>query len=125
MARRKHYKNEPIIKLLVILAGIIGLIWQLIGLLRLAWRANLPRVFPHWYEPYYVIILIIGIIISILTILCGLRRESKSGGVIIPFHWISFLILAILMIIFGGGIIAFILLIIAMILALLEDLDVI
>ncbi len=122
MARRKHYKNEPIIKLLVILAGIIGLIFQLIGLIRLAWWV--PRVLPHWYGPYYVIIYVVGIIISILTILCGLRKESKSGGEIIPFHWISFLILAILMIIFGGGIIACILLIIAMILALLEDLDV-
>ncbi len=120
---RRHYKNEGIIKLLVVLAGIIALVTILFGILGLGYYGYYA---PNWYYgygiTYYIIWLVVGLVISILTIMCGMRRESKHGGEILPWHWLTFLILAILIIIFGGGIIACILLIIAFLVALIEDL---
>ena len=52
---------------------------------------------------------------------CGMRKEGKNGEELIPFNWIAFLILGILLIVFGGGIIAFILLFIAFLLALMDE----
>ncbi|TFG30491.1 MAG: hypothetical protein EU532_00875 [Promethearchaeota archaeon] len=119
MAEREQYKYESLIKVFVILGGIIGLLTQIFAL---AGISSVLTVIPHWWGASIILILIVGIVISVLTILCGLRKETKSGNEIVPFHWISFLILAILLILFGGGIIACVLLIIAFILALIDDL---
>ncbi len=121
---RRHYKNEGIIKLLVVLAGIIALVMTLLAIPGLAYYGpSWGYYHPYWYYgAYFIIWLIVGLVISILTIMCGLRRESKRGGEILPWHWLTFLILAILIIIFTGNIIACVLLIIAFLIALIEDL---
>ncbi|MGQ4874196.1 MAG: hypothetical protein ACTSVV_16820 [Promethearchaeota archaeon] len=117
---RKHYKNEGIIKLLVVLGGIIGFLTAFFSLFSLAYIPSYWN--PHWYSGYWIIYSVIGMIVGIFTILCGMRKQSKKGGEILPFHWLTFLILAILIIIFNGGLIACILLIIAFLIALIEDL---
>ena len=118
MAGEEKYKYESLLKVFLILGGIIGLLTQI---LTLAGISNIPTVIPHWWGTSIIIILIVGIVISILTLICGLRKETKSGNEIVPFHWISFLILAILILIFGGGIVACVLLIFAFILGLIDD----
>ena len=120
MARRKHYKNEAIIKILLVLGGLIALLTQLFSLLNLTY---IPTPYYYrWSAGYWVIILIIGMFISILTIFCGMRKESKGGGEILPFNWATFLILAILLWVFGGGLIAVLLVAIAFLIALIEEL---
>ncbi|TFF95424.1 MAG: hypothetical protein EU544_02795 [Promethearchaeota archaeon] len=120
MARRKHYKNETILKLLVVLAGVLALVTQLFALLNYAYIPTI--IYPTWYGGYRIIYLIIGLIISVFIILCGLRKESSGGGGIVPFHWVTFLIFAILVVVFGGGLLPCLLLVIAFLIALIEDL---
>lgn len=130
MTRRSHYKNEWWLKLLVVLAGVIALITQIFSLVGYAYFFPFDPYFaPPWahnyyysYYIYFVIILIIGMVISVLTIMCGMRKSSKRGGEILPFHWLTFIILAVLEIVFGGGILACVLLVIAFLIALIEDL---
>ena len=118
MPERKHYKYEQLIKVLVILGGIVGLLFQIAALF--GYYLFIAGLF-HGYFPFYYILIIVGMVISVLTILCGMRKEGKNGEELIPFYWLTFLILAILIIIFAGGIIAFILLFIAFLLALIEE----
>lgn len=119
MAEKEQYKYESLIKVFIILGGIIGLLTQI---LTLAGISSIPTIISHWWGTSFIIILLVGIVISVLTLLCGLRKQTKTGNEIVPFHWISFLILAILILVFGGGIVACVLLIIAFILALIDDL---
>jgi hypothetical protein len=118
MPEREQYKYETLIKVFVILGGIIGLLTQI---LTLAGVSGIPTIIPHWWGTSFIIILLVGIVISVLTLLCGLRKKTKTGNEVVPFHWISFLILAILILVFGGGIVACVLLIIAFILALIDE----
>ena len=118
MPERKQFKYEQLIKLLVILGGIVGLLFQIAALF--GYYLFLPSLF-HGYFPFFYILIIVGMVISVLTILCGMRKEGKNGEELIPFTWIAFLVLGILLIVFGGGIIAFILLFIAFLLALIEE----
>ncbi|TFG08990.1 MAG: hypothetical protein EU539_00940 [Promethearchaeota archaeon] len=118
MSEREHYKYETLIKILVILGGIVGLIFQIVALAGISY---FPSILPTYFAGAFIIIIIVGIVISVLTIICGLRKESKNGNEIVPFHWITFLVLAILLVIFGGGIIACILLVIAFILGLIDE----
>jgi hypothetical protein len=60
---------------------------------------------------------IIAVVIVVLTFLVGLKPNDP-----IPFHWIVLLILGILLIVFGAGIWAGVLLIIAFLIGLIEDL---
>ncbi|MHA1150943.1 MAG: hypothetical protein ACTSR8_22205 [Promethearchaeota archaeon] len=126
-SRKKHYKNEGLIKFLVIIAGIIALAWVLSGLIGLfGYGYYYAPVFvsPYWmgYTIQRIIFLIVGLIVAIFTIICGIQKPSKKGGLIVPFEWWMFLVLAILVIVFGGGLIACILLIIAFLIALIEEL---
>ncbi|MFX0069965.1 MAG: hypothetical protein ACFFAO_02645 [Candidatus Hermodarchaeota archaeon] len=118
MPEREQYKYETLIKIFVILGGIVGLLFQIIALAGISY---FPSIIPNYFGGAIIIILIIGIVISVLTIICGLRKQSKNGNEIVPFHWVTFLILAILIVIFGGGIIACILLVIAFILGLIDE----
>ncbi|MFW9897234.1 MAG: hypothetical protein ACFFD7_15635, partial [Candidatus Thorarchaeota archaeon] len=60
---------------------------------------------------------IIGVVIVVLTLLVGLRPNEP-----LPFHWLVLFILAILLAVFGAGIWAAVLVIIAAIIGLIEDL---
>lgn len=123
---KKHYKNEGILKILTILAGIIGLIYVIFGLIgafgTFAYLGYLPTVISPFYAGYNsvvrIIFLIIGLVVCILTIKMGLEPRGDP----VPMNWVTLLVFAILIIVFGGGIWACILLIIAFLIALIEEL---
>jgi len=108
----RHYKNEGIMKVLTILGGIAGL---LTIILRLAGYDY------SFFDPVTgldtVIKLIVGIVISIITIWAGLKPNNP-----IPFHWVMLIILAVLLIVFGAGVLACVLVIIAALIGIIEDL---
>ncbi len=109
----KHYKNEQLMKLLTILGAIVGLVTLILGL------ANIENY--AFVDPLgtldRVVVFIIGLVIVVLTFLVGLKPNNP-----IPFHWIVLLILGILLIVFGAGIWAGVLLILAFLIGLIEDL---
>ena len=109
----KHYKNGQIMKLLTILGGLVGIATMILGL---AGIADIGFVNPL-LGLNAVLNFIIGIVISVLTLLTGLRPNAS-----LPFHWLVLFILGILLIVFGAGIWACVLVIIAAIIGLIEDL---
>jgi hypothetical protein len=120
---RKHYKNEKIMKFLTILGAIVGLAWIISGLLALggygfippSWNF-IPSLFPSQII-YVVIVYLVGLVIVILTFLVALKSNPP-----LPFNWIVLIILAILLVIFQAGIYACVLLIIAALIGIIEDL---
>jgi len=113
----KHYKNQQLMKLLVILGALIGLVWIISGFAGLAGLGFVPVVIPSLVPLTQIITLIIGLVIVILTLLVGLRPDGP-----LPFHWLVLFILGILLAIFGAGIYAAIIVVIAAIIGLIEDL---
>jgi hypothetical protein len=109
----KKYKNYQLMKLLTILGAIVGLITLILGL---AGIENYGYV-NALVALDSIVNFIIGLVIVVLTFLVGLKPDNP-----IPFHWIVLLILGILLIVFGAGIWAGILLIIAFLIGLIEDL---
>jgi hypothetical protein len=102
-------------KVLTILGGIVGLFTVILSLTEY-----------HTYTYGFVgpltglnivINVIVGIIVSIITIWAGLKPNNP-----IPFHWVMLIILAVLLIVFGGGIWACVLVIIAALIGIVEDL---
>ncbi|MFX1453970.1 MAG: hypothetical protein ACFFDB_01210 [Promethearchaeota archaeon] len=113
----KHYKNEKLMKFLVIIGALVGLIWIISGFASLAGLGFVPVIIPNYIPLELVITLIIGVVIVVLTLLVGLRPNEP-----LPFHWLVLFILAILLAVFGAGIWAAVLVIIAAIIGLIEDL---
>jgi hydrogenase/urease accessory protein HupE len=108
----RHYKNEGIMKVLTILGGVVGLLTCILSL------AGYNYAF---FDPLTtldrVIKLIIGIVVSIITIWAGLKPRNP-----IPFHWVMLIILGVLLIVFGAGVWACVLVIIAALIGIVEDL---
>ena len=105
-------------KVLTILGGIVGLFTVILSL----------PLFSAYYSYTYgfvgpltgldiVINVIVGIVVSIITIWAGLKPNNP-----IPFHWVMLIILAVLLIVFGAGIWACVLVIIAALIGIVEDL---
>ena len=109
----KHYKNEQIMKILTILGALVGLATLI---LRLAGLENYGFVEPV-LALGLVIDFIVGIVIVVLTFLVALKPNRP-----LPFHWLVLFILGILLVVFGAGIWACVLVIIAAIIGLIEDL---
>ena len=109
----KHYKNEQIMKILTILGALVGLATII---LRLAGFGNYTFIDPLLGLDA-VIKIIVGIVIVVLTFLVALKPNKP-----LPFHWLVLFILGILLVIFGAGIWACVLVIIAAIIGLIEDL---
>jgi hypothetical protein len=110
---KKHYKNEQLMKFLVIIGAIVGLVTLILGLAGIENYGYVDAVFAL----HYVINFIIGLVVVILTFLVALRPNNP-----IPFHWLVLIILAILLVLFGAGIWACVLVIIAALIGLIEDL---
>jgi len=110
---RKHYSNESIMKFLTIIGGLVGLAFCILGLL----DESQYHIYAGLEQLRPVIGYIIGIVISVLTIYTGIRPDDP-----IPFHWLVLFILGILLIVFGGGIWACALLIIASLLGIIDEL---
>lgn len=108
-----HYKNEQIMKFLTIVGALVGLVTLILRL------AGLPNY--GFVDPFLgldaVLNFIVGLVIVILTFLVALKPNAP-----LPFHWLVLFILAILLVIFGAGIWACVLVIIAALIGLIEDL---
>ena len=109
----KHYKNEGIMKLLTVLGAVVGLITLILGLARIENYGFIDPVFGL----DVVLNFIVGLIIVVLTFLVALKPNKP-----LPFHWLVLLILGILLVLFGAGIWACVLVIIAALIGLIEDL---
>lgn len=106
---RKHYKNEGIMKFLTVIGGLVALASQIFALVKYSWP--LGR-YVGFYTPVYAII---GIFISVITIYTAIKPDNPF-----PFHWLFLFVLGILLVIFAGGIVACVLLIIAALIGLIE-----
>ena len=109
----KHYKNEQLMKFLVIIGAIVGLATLILGLAGLESYGFIDPLLTF----NQVIVFIIGLVIVVLTFLVALRPNDP-----IPFHWLVLIILAILLVVFGAGIWACVLVLIAGLIGLIEDL---
>ncbi len=109
----KHYKNEGLMKVLVILGALVGLITLI---LRLAGMENYGFVNPLVTFDF-IIIFIIGLVIVVLTFWVGFKPNDP-----IPFHWLILIIFAILLIVFGAGIWSCVLVLIAGLIGIIEEL---
>ena len=110
---KKHYKNEGIMKALTVIGGVVGIITiilrplgQDIGYINVNLGLN------------DVLILIVGLVVSIITLITGLKPNNP-----IPFHWLMLLVLAILLAVFNAGIWAVLCLVIAFLIRLIEDIS--
>ncbi|MFW9973055.1 MAG: hypothetical protein ACFFDF_22925 [Candidatus Odinarchaeota archaeon] len=109
----KKYKNEGLMKVLVILGALVGLVTLILGIAGIENYGYVDAVFAI----HFVINFIIGLIIVVLTFWVGLRPNNP-----IPFHWLVLIIFAILLVLFGAGIWSCILVLIAGIIGIIEDL---
>jgi ABC-type polysaccharide/polyol phosphate export permease len=112
----KHYKNEQIMKILTVLGAIVGLIYIINGFAGLAGAGFLP-IIVNIQLLDTIINLIIGLVVVVLTFLVALKPNRP-----LPFHWLVLLILAILLVLFGAGIVACVLVLLAFLIGLIEDL---
>ncbi len=106
---RKHYKNEGIMKFLTVIGGLVALASQIFAIAGFDWPLG------RHVGIYEVVYLIIGIVVSVITIYTAVNPDNPF-----PFHWLFLFVLGILLIIFGGGIVACVLLIIAALIGLIE-----
>ncbi|MBY9006567.1 MAG: hypothetical protein KGD63_07390 [Candidatus Lokiarchaeota archaeon] len=111
---RKHYSNESLMKFLTIIGGLVGLAFCIIGLTGMDGNYGFYQGIDSLN---YIVRFIIGMVISVLTIYTGIKPDNP-----IPFHWIVLFILGILLIVFGGGLWACALLIIAALLGIIDEL---
>jgi len=109
----KKYKNDGLMKFLTIIGALIGLVSLIL------WLAGMPNY--GFVNPVFdleqVVTFIIGLVVVVLTFLAALKPNNP-----IPFHWLILFILGVLLIIFGAGIWAGVLVIIAALIGLIEDL---
>jgi hypothetical protein len=109
----KKYKNEQLMKLLTILGAIVGLIYLILSLTSLRGQY---QVYSFQVVGDAIVNFIIGLVVVILTFWVGLKPNAPF-----PFHWLVLLILSILLFIFVD-IIAGVLVLIAFLIGLIEDL---
>jgi len=112
----KHYRNEGIMKILTFLGALVGLVYIINGFANLAGFSFLPTIVNIQLLDR-IITLIIALVVVVLTFLVAYKPNKP-----LPFHWLVLLILAILLVIFGAGIWACVLVIIAAIIGLIEEL---
>ena len=109
----KHYKNEGLMKVLVILGALVGLVTLILGL---AGMENYGFVDP-FLTFHRIVNFIIGLVIVVLTFWVGFKPNDP-----IPFHWLILIIFAILLVVFGAGIWSCVLVLIAGIIGIIEEL---
>lgn len=100
-------------KFLTIIGAIVGLVTLILWLAR---YENYGFVDPL-VALDRVIVFIVGLVIVILTFWVALKPNNP-----IPFHWLVLIILAVLLVVFGAGIWACVLVLIAGLIGLIEDL---
>ena len=103
---KKHYKNEKLMRFLIILGAIVGFIWVLSGILDFWGLGFVPIRIADIHPLGPIFTYVIGIFVVIFTFILG-------TGKLLPFHWIVMIIFAVLLVVFGADIISCALLIIA------------
>jgi hypothetical protein len=117
-----HYKNDGIMKFLMIVGGLVGLATIILALADIF---GLPsfNLYPIYSGVQFedvigaVVIGIIGILVCFATILTAIKPDDP-----LPFHWLFIFILGVLLIIFGAGIWACALTIIAALIGIIDEL---
>ena len=117
---RKRYEHENIIQLFTILGAIVGIATIILGFTELDNYAIYPGIGEPGNLVMRVIIAIVGLVICVITLLVGWKPRTNK---FLPLHWLVLFILAILLIVFGAGIWACVLVIIAALIALIDDLS--
>ncbi len=119
MPRKYSYRHRGLIKLFAILGALLGLaicVWQIAGgaphLLYLY-----AGITGYGGEIGFYILYVIGIVICVLTILMGMDSTA------IPLHWVLCFVFGILILVFGGGVWALILLVIAGTIGIVDELS--
>ncbi|MHA2398248.1 MAG: hypothetical protein ACXADU_05100 [Promethearchaeota archaeon] len=110
----KKYKNQQLMAALTIIGAIVGLITLILGLAGIENYAFVDPLLTF----NAIVVAIVGFVIVGITFWVGFKPNDP-----IPFHWAMLLILAILLIIFGAGIWACVLLVIAFLIGLIEDIS--
>ena len=107
------YKNQQIMKFLTIIGALVGLVTLILGI------AGIPNY--GFVDPLLglnaILNFIVALVIVVLTFLVALKPNRP-----LPFHWLVLFILGILLVVFGAGIWAGVLVIIAALIGLIEDL---
>jgi len=108
----RKYKNESLMKFLTIIGALVGLVTLILRII-LPGFGNIGFVDPV-FAINWIVNFIIGLVIVILTFVVALRPDDP-----IPFHWLVLIFLAILLVLFGAGIWACVLVIIAALIGLI------
>lgn len=118
-----RYEHQGIMKFLVIIGGLVGLATIILNLAALFGLPAGFNLYPIYSGIQFgdfigaVVIAIIGIIICFITILTAIKPGDPF-----PFHWLFLFILGILLIVFGAGVWACVLVIIASIIGIIDEL---
>jgi hypothetical protein len=110
---KKHYKNEKLMRFLTILGALVGLAYLIIGITGYGTQF---RIFPINLGIHIIVWFIVGLVVVVITLLVGVKPNDP-----LPFHWLTLFVLAILLVIFAD-ILAGVLLLIAFLIGLIEDL---
>lgn len=116
----KKYKNFKLIRFLVIVGAIFGLVYIISGFLSLIDPSlGFMPIIMGGVHPVLgpLVTYIIGSFVVFFTFLVGIKP-----GKLLPFHWLVFFILGILLVVFGADIISCAFLIIAGLIGLIESL---
>ncbi len=108
---RKKYKNNDLMKFLTVIGGLLGILLPLL---------HLSGVYSSWSFSVGGIDEIIAVILAVIFSLFALLSAIRPGDPI-PWSWLVLFILAILMFVFGASIGA-LLVILAALIGLIEDL---
>jgi len=107
---KKKYKNNDLMKFLVIIGGLLGILLPILAIADVysSWNVNVG------VDP--IINVILAVVFSLMALLSGMKPDDP-----IPWNWLVLFILGVLMLVFGASIGA-LLVIIAALIGLIEDL---
>jgi hypothetical protein len=117
---RKRYEHENIIQIFTILGAIVGIATIILGFTEIDNYAFYQGIGGTGDLVMRIIIAIVGLVICVITLLVGWKPRTNN---LLPLHWLVLFILAILLIVFGAGLWACILVIIGALIALIDDLS--
>ncbi|TFF96728.1 MAG: hypothetical protein EU547_06140 [Promethearchaeota archaeon] len=115
---RKHYRHESLIQIFTVLGAVVGIATIIISIAGLGDIAVVSGVSVAGDLIMQVVIWIVGLVICVITLLAGIKPGDP-----IPLHWLLLFILAILLIVFGAGVWACVLVVIAALIGLIDDLS--
>jgi len=120
MPRRYSYRHKGLIKLFAILGALLGLAVCVLAIAR-SLPSNLLQLYSglagYFGDIGSIIVYVFGIVVCVLTILMAIDSSA------IPLHWVLCFVFGILILLFGGGVWALILLVIAGTIGIVDELS--